>query len=475
MLTRTILARATHLALVTALWLWAPPVSGWEETALDRYVAAPDPNYRYAPISTIAGNGYRAHVLEMTSQQWRSAAEVDRPIWTHWLTVVEPERVRTRIGVLVISGGSIESKPPTQVNPLLATLSVRTGSVVSEVRMVPNEPLKFTDEARSRKEDEITAYTWDKYLRTGDETWPIRLPMTKSVVRAMDTISAFCAGAEGGAVAVDQFLVGGASKRGWTAWMTAAVDRRVVAIVPVVIDMLNIEPSFEHHYRAYGVWAPTLGTFLEKGIMRWRGTPELAKLIAIEDPYAYRDRLTIPKFIVNATGDQYFLPDSSQFYVNDLEGETYLRYVPNTDHAMRGLDTAESALAFYQSIIDRSERPKFDWRFEADGSIRVKTETKPSDVRLWQAVNSTARDFRLQTIGAVFQSSVLSDQGDGIYIGRVAPPERGWIAYFVELTYPTGDGERLKFTTGVRVAPDVLPFALPTGAESAMPQGDARQ
>ena len=34
----------------------------------------------------------------------------------------------------------------------------------------------------------------------------------------------------------------------------------------------------------------------------------------IEDPYEYRQRLTMPKYIVNASGDQYFLPDNSQFY-----------------------------------------------------------------------------------------------------------------------------------------------------------------
>jgi PhoPQ-activated pathogenicity-related protein len=57
------------------------------------------------------------------------------------------------------------------------------------------------------------------------------------------------------------------------------------------------------------------------------GDPRTKLLYAIEDPYSYRDRLTMPKFIVNASGDQYFPPDSSQFYFGDLPGEKYLRYV----------------------------------------------------------------------------------------------------------------------------------------------------
>jgi len=129
------------------------------------------------------------------------------------------------------------------------------------------------------------------------------------------------------------------------------VDDRVAAIVPVVIDCLNIETSFVHHYRAYGFWAPAIAAYQASGIMRWAGTSELASLLAIEDPFAYRDRLTMPKFIINSAGDQYFLPDSSQFYFDCLAGEKYLRYVPNTDHSLHGSDAGESAFAFYEAIV----------------------------------------------------------------------------------------------------------------------------
>ena len=76
--------------------------------------------------------------------------------------------------------------------------------------------------------------------------------MTKSAVRAMDAVTAFCAREAGGQSKSRSFVVSGASKRGWTTWATAAVDKRVVAIIPIVIDMLNLEASFEHHWQAYG-------------------------------------------------------------------------------------------------------------------------------------------------------------------------------------------------------------------------------
>jgi PhoPQ-activated pathogenicity-related protein len=79
-------------------------------------------------------------------------------------------------------------------------------------------------------------------------------------------------------------------------------------------------------------------------------------------------------------------------------------------------------------------------------------------VLLWQATNPTARDFRKDTIGPAYTSQPLRDQGDGLYVAQVAPPEKGWTAFFVELTFDTGGRLPLKLTTPVRVVPDVLPF-----------------
>jgi len=101
-------------------------------TALDRYVAAPDPNYKYELINTIPGEGFKTYVLEMTSQQWRTKDEVNRPIWKHWLTIVVPQRVTTDIGFLFITGGSNFDKPPAAPDGMLPSMALATGSVASE-------------------------------------------------------------------------------------------------------------------------------------------------------------------------------------------------------------------------------------------------------------------------------------------------------------------------------------------------------
>ena len=423
-------------------------------TALDLYVAAPDTNFAWKVISTAKGSNYTASVLQLTSQAWLTTNEVDRPVWQHWMTVVRPDDLKTSTGFLFIGGGGNKSGAPKKPDDRMLITALQTHAVVAELKGVPSQPLVFSGEIKGRSEDSLIAYTWDKYLRTGEERWPARLPMTKSAVRAMDAVTAFAASEAGGSVKVDQFVVSGGSKRGWTTWTTAIVDKRVVAIVPIVIDMLNIVPSFIHHWEAYGFWAPAVGDYTQMGIMDWTGTKEYANLMKIEEPYEYRDRLTMPKFIVNACGDQFFLPDSSQYYFKELPGTKHLRYVPNADHSMGGSDAWESVTAYYDAILKRTPLPRFTWTREEDGTLRVKTVDKPSAVKLWQATNPKARDFRVETVGRIWESSPLEDQGGGIYLGKAAKPPEGWTAYMVELTFPSSGPYPFKFTTEVTVNPN---------------------
>src|SRR5215470_6599933 len=95
--------------------------------------------------------------------------------------------------VLIIRGITNEKPSPQKIVPLLTQIAFATNSVVSEIRTVPNQPLVFAGDGNKRTEDAITAYTWERFRTTGDDTWPLRLPMTKSVVRAMDTVTSFCA------------------------------------------------------------------------------------------------------------------------------------------------------------------------------------------------------------------------------------------------------------------------------------------
>jgi len=429
-------------------------------TPLDDYIAKPDESYTYSVVKTDAGPGYTAYILDMTSQSWRSKGEVDRPLWKHWLTIIKPTNATSDKALLWINGGSNNRSAPDSADKMVVGIAMSAGAVVADLKMVPNQPLVFPDGGRPRSEDGIIAYSFSKCLATGDNSWPLLLPMVKSAVRAMDTIQSHLKSLDSGALDIKHFVVSGGSKRGWTTWLTAAVDKRVVAIAPAVIDVLNMDEQMKHHFAAYGFYSDAIADYGEMKVFERLDTPEGQALTKIVDPYEYRDRYaTIPKCLINSSGDQFFLPDSAQFYFHNLPGEKYLRYVPNTDHGLGYSDAIQSLLVFYQSILKNAPRPKFAWSVKDDGSIEVKTTTTPKAVKLWQATNPKARDFRLEIIGAAWKSSDLAAGGDGKFVAKVPEPDKGWTAFFAELTFDSGGPVPYKFTTEIHVVPETLPFA----------------
>lgn len=428
-------------------------------TPLDDYVKKPDPAYRYELVKTIPGKGFTQYVVEMTSQSWLRPAEVDRTLWKHWLQIVKPDQVEHETGLLFIGGGSNRGEVPDEVDRRVAGIAMETRSIVAEVGMVPNQPLYFTGADKPRTEDALIAFGWDKFLRGGRAEWLARLPMTKSAVRAMDTVTDFLKKPANGGIAVKKFVVAGGSKRGWTTWTTGAVDKRVAAIIPIVIDMLNVVPSFEHHYRVYGFFAPAVGDYEAMGVMDWQRTVRYKDLAKIVEPFEYRDRFTMPKFLINASGDQFFVPDSGQFYWDQLQGEKHVRYVPNAGHSLKDSDALESLVAYYHSILTDTPRPRFDWKISKDGKIAVTAIDKPKEVKLWQATNPNARDFRIDSLGPVWKSNSVNADSNGEYIDRVKTPEKGFTAFFMELTYPGPGRYPAKFTTQVKVIPDVYPHS----------------
>jgi PhoPQ-activated pathogenicity-related protein len=428
-----------------------------KKTPLDDYIAKADPTYSWKVVQTIPGDGCTTFVVDLKSQTWRSSPEVDRAVWQHWLLVVKPDVVKHETAYLRIGGGKNGDAAPGKPSAQSVLLATGTNTVVAELGMVPNQPLIFNGDGKPRSEDDLIAYCQIKYMDTGDATWLPRLPMVKSAVRAMDAVTELLASDKGGKTAVKKFVVAGGSKRGWTTWLTGAVDSRVVAVIPVVIDVVNVRACMINHYSAYGFWAPAIGDYTNHKVHERMDTPRFAELLQIVDPYFYRDRLTMPKFVINSAGDQYFTPDSSKFYFGDLPGVKYLRYVPNTKHSLANSDAAESMLAFYQAILKGSPLPRFSWKVQPDGAIRVETKDKPREVSLWQATNRKARDFRLDSIGPAYEKTRLDAEGDGVYVARVRPPAEGWTAFFVELVFDSGEKVPYKFTTQVHVVPDMLP------------------
>ncbi len=421
-------------------------------TALDSYIATPDLTYEYSLESTFAGQGFKTYIVDMTSQSWRSSDEVDRPIWSHWVEIVVPDGATSETAILHIGGGD-SADAPSSTNQAALQLALSTNQITVSVPTVPNQPLLFAGENVARQEDAIIAYSFDKYLDGGDDQWPVLLPMVKSAVRAMDTAEEFLRITE--QHAISEFYVTGGSKRGWTTWLTAASDPRVSGIAPVVFDYLNANASVQFHEHVYadvedgvlGGYAEAVFDYYQMGVFARMGTPRSDLLVEMVDPYSYRDRLTMPKFAINSAGDQ-FMPMASRYYIQDMSGPTYVRYMPNTGHS-----TANQGVKEFFSVLEADgELPQFTWQLEGiqENTIRLNVADKPKSIKKWQATNPDNLDFRIDYFGANWTSTQLTEQPSGEYIESVAVPETGGTAFFLEMVYEVG-GETLVFTTDATI------------------------
>jgi PhoPQ-activated pathogenicity-related protein len=450
-----------------------PTLTPGQQTALDTYVAAADSSYHFALNSTLTGTGYTDYVINMVSQTWTPSTG-DSQVWQHWVQIIVPTTVSTHTALLNISGGSNTQSAPTTPDQLSLLAATTLNAITVFLPTVPNEPVTFPAQGETTPltEDQIVAYTFEQFLHGNGQDWPLLLPMVKSAVRAMDTTQSFVASQSGGTLSVSNFIVTGASKRGWTTWLTPAVDTRVVAIVPYVFDGLNLADQVESQLDTYvGVTQDVVNgdstavqDYTGDGVFNFLGTPQMSSLLSIVDPYSYVGRSTynIPKYLIASTGDQFFVP-GAQFYFSNLPGENYLRYLPNTDHGLNS-DAVTGALNFEKALLDGATLPQFNWNVSNSGTtITLNSVTTPTSVTMWQATNTTNRDFRLETFGANWTSSTLTDQGGGKYVAQVTPPTTGATDFFIQMQYSV-DGVTLTFTTQISTVPLLTPTVVATDA-----------
>jgi PhoPQ-activated pathogenicity-related protein len=299
-------------------------------------------------------------------------------------------------------------------------------------------------------EDKLIAHTFDRYLATGDSEWPLLLPMVKSVVRALDA-SSEAAAREWGAP-LDRFTVTGGSKRGWTTWLTAAVDPRVTAIAPIVIDALNMQRHFPHQTEVWGAPSEAIRPYTDLGLTDILGSDAGEPLRQIVDPYSYRAALTQPKLIVLATNDEYFPPDSANLYWDGLPAPKYLLYVPNEPHSISHMGPFVRGLRALHAAADGGPAlPQLEWEYQWQDQQLVlcvrSTQPGAGSLKLWRA-SSDGRDLR----SAKWATAVETKGAAARFV--VPRPASGYVAAFVE----AGFGHALKaFALSTNLA--VLPAA----------------
>ena len=395
------------------------------------YVAKPDASYgwKLRREGSVAGTQFAE--LTLTSQTWRDI------VWKHQLFILRPKSAApdAKHALLFIGGGRWSdalAEPPTDDKlpgeaRTLALVAENLKTPVAILLQVPQQPI-----FDGKVEDQIIALTFENYLRTGEADWPLLLPMVKSAVRGMDATQAFTS--EKWNLPIDTFTVAGASKRGWTTWLTGAVDPRAVAIAPMVIDVLNMGPQMKHQRETWGEVSDEVNDYKERGLDRALETPRGQKLAEIVDPYHYRDRITQPKVVILGTNDRYWPLDALNLYWNELEGQKHVLYVPNNGHGLKDLPRLIGAIhALQQQQIAGKSLPKLTWKHQqADDklSLSLSADRQPASARAWIAKSPT-KDFREAKWSAV----ELTTNGDHEMQHAIPVPESGYAALFGELEF----------------------------------------
>ena len=402
-------------------------------TELFDYVERPDAAYRYAILSEEALGGGTLYNLELTSQVWQGL------VWKHRLQVIVPHDPAFSDLALLTIGADFDNRSYRGLGEITADT---TGLICAFLFDVPNQPL-----FDGKIEDELIAYTLVQCLETGETDWPLLLPMTKSAVRAMDAVQGLLR--EKGRTAPERFVVSGMSKRGWTTWLSAVVDSRVAGIVPMVYDNLNLFAQMPHQREVWTEYSEQISDYTGYDLPARMRTPEGFRLAQIIDPYTYRERLTLPKLIMNGANDRYWATDALNLYWDGLAGPKHVLYIPNSGHSLNDPQRVWSAaLAFVHALAAGKSLPPFSWKFEEKGSdlhVVVPPESFATVGRLWVAASETL-DFR----ACVWKSIplALTEAGE---TASIPLPQHGCLAVFGEIEIGSGDVPAYSLSTQMRI------------------------
>ena len=417
--------------LGAALWL----VSGGARADLASYIARPESQYHWEKASETQEGFITVTDLKLRSQVWRGIP------WDHTLRIYRPVKVKyPRTALLLITGGN-----PGGEEAQLATLVASAAQApVAILYNIPNQPL-----FGGKTEDDLIAYTCAEYLKSGDDTWPLLEPMTKSAVKAMDALQAFSE--QDWKEKIEQFVVIGASKRGWTTYLTGASDPRVKAIIPIVFDSLKLEAQMPHQEALWGEYSEQIQPFTQLGIQRELSTRRGRRLVRLVDPWYYRKKLKMPKLLINGANDRYWPTDATSLYWKDLPGEKSLLYVPNSGHKIEDVSRViATATAFFRHVTGNGDFPRLTSENSGKGetrTLRVQSSVKPTEARLWVARSDT---FDLRD--SKWESSPMRAEGDA-YAGEVTVPQKGSVAWFGELVF-AGPAGPFSLSTPSHIAPD---------------------
>lgn len=404
------------------------------ETALSDYIHNGDTSFQWTVIDSTQVADVTAYRLLLRSQTWRGIP------WMHEMVVVVPQRVKHSEALLHLTGGG-EDEQTGEIRyhdwndgtiQTVGQMAHNCQAVTAIVWQVPRQPL-----FGGKVEDVLVSYTYHQFQQTGDYTWPLLFPMTKTAIRAMDAVQQLVDSRRKKGRRVTHFVVNGVSKRGWTTWLTAASgDPRVKAIAPMVIDILNMPVNVAYQKVMYGKYSEQIKDYVNLGLTEDVANPQGKALVEMVDPYSYRRQLTQPKMLFMGTNDEFWTVDAVKHYIDSIPGTHMMTYVPNAGHGLGDRQAALLSLeAFFAQTIRGGRYVTCQSAIALNGKkadLFVQTTGKGRllNVELWEATSQTL-DFRKARFAPVMQMQTR----DKAFHIDVTLPEYAYKAFFVMFTY----------------------------------------
>jgi PhoPQ-activated pathogenicity-related protein len=387
-----------------------PKPEEFEQSALSRYLKEDNGHtVTFEERFRAETGGVDIRFLNVSAQKWQGYTLYNQ-IYVGVPKGVDPN---TKHAVVIVAGGSFRDKylePPTDEEQekflgkiaKYAPVANRLDSPFIIVRNVPFQRMMLCPETvpkgkTGNGEDDLIACTFKIALETGDYSWPLLLPMTKSVHVAIDVAQQVFRDQWG--LDIESFTALGASKRGWTTLLAAATDERITAAVPIVIDMLNLPAHLELQIAAWNSYSRQIADYANHGVLERLTTPEGAKLIQTVDPFRYRKQLDKPMVIVTSTNDEYWPVDAANLYFDQLGRKAHILYLPNQGHGATDYPRLLAASkALHDSVEKQVSLPSIQWDFyerrPGKLSISVSSDIQPVAVSYWTAESKRDRDFR---------------------------------------------------------------------------------
>lgn len=211
------------------------------------------------------------------------------------------------------------------------------------------------------------------------------------------------------------------------------------------MQIANLVPQINEMWQSYGGWSFALQDYVDMNLMGWLNLPRFDDLLNLIDPIFYDGALSkIPKYVIVASGDEFFMPDAAQYYWSQLSGPKYLRIVPNAEHSLAGhiFNVLNGIEQMYLTLLnnEQSNLPEYNWEISEDGATITVTTLQVDNLieaRAWISQNNTNRDWRLLTCGevscvnlALWRSETLTAISPGVYSFTLEIPT---VCYFLNL------------------------------------------